>query len=74
MTQVQKRLGKDFLCDKTDCIYYIDTKENRKIVTDFFKEKDLLMKQLEAPFDSHDFTLIHAHRLHWAWLFYLEVK
>jgi hypothetical protein len=46
MTQVQKRLGKDFLCYKTDCIYYIDTRENRKIVTDFFKEKDLLMKQL----------------------------
>lgn len=46
MTQVQKRLGKDFLCYKTDCIYYIDTRPNRKIVTDFFKEKDLLMKQL----------------------------
>ena len=46
MTQVQKRLGKDFLCYKTDCIYYIDNKENRKKVADFFKEKDLLMKQL----------------------------
>ena len=37
----------DFICYKTDCIYYLDTEENRKLVNDFFKEKDLLMKQLE---------------------------
>jgi hypothetical protein len=47
MTQVRRMLGSDFLCYKTDCIYYIDTKQNRKMVKDFFKEKDLLMKQLE---------------------------
>ena len=47
MTQVKKILGKDFICYKTDCIYYIDTERNRKLVVDFFKEKDLLMKQLE---------------------------
>lgn len=47
MTQVKKMLGNDFLCYKTDCIYYIDTKSNRKKVADFFAEKDLLMKQLE---------------------------
>jgi hypothetical protein len=47
MAQVKKQLKSDFLCYKTDAIYYIDTKENRKIVRDFFKEKDLLMKQLE---------------------------
>ena len=47
MTEVKKKLGKDFLCYKTDCIYYIDTKQNRKLVNDFFEEKDLLMKQLE---------------------------
>jgi hypothetical protein len=46
MYEVKKLLGKDFLCYKTDCIYYIDTKENRQIVRNFFKEKDLLMKQL----------------------------
>jgi hypothetical protein len=46
MNQVKKMLGKDFLCYKTDCIYYIDTQYNRKIVRDFFKEKDLYMKQL----------------------------
>jgi hypothetical protein len=46
MNQFKKKLGKDFLCYKTDCIYYIDTQYNRKIVRDFFKEKDLYMKQL----------------------------
>jgi hypothetical protein len=46
MNQVKKKLGKDFLCYKTDCIYYIDNQYNRKIVNDFFKEKDLYMKQL----------------------------
>jgi hypothetical protein len=46
MNQVKKKLGHDFLCYKTDCIYYIDTQYNRKIVKDFFKEKDLYMKQL----------------------------
>ena len=46
MNQVKKKLGRDFLCYKTDCIYYIDTQYNRKIVRDFFKEKDLYMKQL----------------------------
>lgn len=47
MNQVKRKLGKDFLCYKTDCIYYIDTKENRKKVNDFFKEKELFSKQLE---------------------------
>ena len=46
MNQVKKLLGKDFLCYKTDCIYYIDTQYNRKIVTKFFMEKDLYVKQL----------------------------
>jgi hypothetical protein len=47
MTQVRRMLGSDFLCYKTDCIYYIDSTENRAKVRNFFKEKDLLMKQLE---------------------------
>jgi len=46
MNQVKKILGTDFLCYKTDAIYYMDTKENRKKVRDFFKQKDLTMKQL----------------------------
>ena len=44
---MKKILGIDFLCYKTDAIYYIDTKENRKKVNDFFYDNDLLMKQLE---------------------------
>lgn len=47
MYQVKKILGKDFLCYKTDAIYYIDTKENRKVVNEFFVKKDLLIKQLD---------------------------
>ena len=47
MNEVKRILGKDFLCYKTDAIYYMDTKENRKKVRDFFKQKNLLMKQLE---------------------------
>jgi hypothetical protein len=46
MVKVKKILGRDFLCYKTDCIYYIDTTENRRKVREFFKEKDLFMKQL----------------------------
>lgn len=46
MNQVKKILGKDFLCYKTDAIYYIDTRQNRKIVKDFFEKKNLLTKQL----------------------------
>jgi hypothetical protein len=47
MAQLKKILGYDFLCYKTDAIYYIDTKENRQRVKQFLMEKDLLMKQLE---------------------------
>jgi len=47
MYQVKRLLKKDFLCYKTDCIYYIDTPENRKIVNEFFEKKSLLSKQLE---------------------------
>ena len=46
MNHVKKLLGDDFLCYKTDCIYYTDSKENRKIVKDFFESNNLLTKQL----------------------------
>ena len=46
MAQVKKKLGKDFLCYKTDCIYYIDNIKNRKIVQDFFEKKNISVKQL----------------------------
>lgn len=47
MNEVKKILGSEFLAYKTDCIYYIDNAKNRKLVSNFFDEKGLLMKQLE---------------------------
>ena len=47
MNKVKKILGNDFIAYKTDAVYYRDTKDNRKKVRDFLKEKDLFMKQLE---------------------------
>lgn len=46
MHNVKKLLGTDFLAYKTDAIYYINTTENRRVVREYFKEKDLLAKQL----------------------------
>ena len=46
MQDVKKMLAKDFICYRTDCVYYVDTPENRKMVRDFFKEKQMSMKQL----------------------------
>jgi len=46
MARVKKMLGTDFLAYKTDAIYYMNTRENKKLVREFFKENDLLMKQL----------------------------
>lgn len=46
MGKVRKMLGNDFLAYKTDCIYYIDTPENRKMVRDYFLENGLSFKQL----------------------------
>jgi hypothetical protein len=48
---------KDFDCWKTDCIYYRDTPENRKIVTGYFEEREMLFKQLvydTSPDDSEE--------------------
>ena len=47
MYQVKRLLKRDFLCYKTDCIYYIDTDGNRNTVEQFFEKKGLLMKQLD---------------------------
>ena len=46
MNDVKKILGKDFLAYKTDCIYYIDTPENREKVMQYFSNKNLFTKQL----------------------------
>ena len=45
MNQVKKMLGKDFLAYKTDAIYYCDTEENKKMVNDYFEQKNLVSKQ-----------------------------
>lgn len=51
MNHLKKKLGNSFIAYRTDCIYYIDTKENRKLVQDYFKSKKLTYKQLyeKAP-------------------------
>lgn len=46
MRKLAKMLGNDFVCYKTDCIYYIHTKENIKLVEDFLRSKGLHFKPL----------------------------
>lgn len=46
MNHLKNKLGKSFVAYRTDCIYYIDTKENRSIVHKYFKSKKLTYKQL----------------------------
>jgi len=46
MQIIKEKLGKDFVAYKTDCVYYLDTKENRKMVRGFFKENQMTTKQL----------------------------
>jgi len=46
MYELSKILKDDFESWKTDCIYYRDTPENRKIVQDYFEEREMLFKQL----------------------------
>jgi hypothetical protein len=46
MQIVKKLLKDDFICYRTDCVYYVDTIENRKLVRDYFKKEKMSMKQL----------------------------
>jgi hypothetical protein len=46
MQKIKKLLAEDFICYRTDCVYYVDTNENRKMVQKFFKEQDMEYKQL----------------------------
>jgi len=46
MYELSKLLKDDFESWKTDCIYYRDTPENRKIVHNYFEEREMLFKQL----------------------------
>lgn len=52
MHTVSMKLGPDFDCWKTDCIYFHDTKENRKIVTDYFNRKKMTYKFLDYDEDN----------------------
>lgn len=47
MNDLAQKLGKDFDCWKTDCIYYRDSPENRKLVHDYFSKKQMDFKQLD---------------------------
>lgn len=46
MAELANNLDKDFLCWKTDCIYYVSTDKNIKFVQDYFTSKNLTYKQL----------------------------
>jgi len=46
MNELADMLKDDFIAYKTDCIYYIDTKENRNKVYKYLKGKKLQYKQL----------------------------
>lgn len=47
MQRLSEILGEDFDCWKTDAIYFRDTPENRKIVTDFITERNITYKILD---------------------------
>jgi hypothetical protein len=47
MKDLSVLLGKDFICYKVDCIYYVDSKKNRKLVQSFIGDKNMDWKQLE---------------------------
>jgi hypothetical protein len=46
MKNLSEMLGDDFFAWKTDCIYYRDTKQNIKLVHDYFDKYNLTYKQL----------------------------
>jgi hypothetical protein len=46
MTNIATLLGNDFICYKTDCIYYTDSLKNREIVHNYLTSNNLLFKQL----------------------------
>lgn len=46
MKSLSKLLGNDFICYKTDCIYYKSSKQNKKIVKQFFDDRKINYKML----------------------------
>lgn len=49
MNNIAKMLGDDFICYKTDCIYYKDTEENRLMVQTYLDSALFDWKQLVEP-------------------------
>lgn len=47
MFDASEILGDDFDCWKTDCIYFRDSEENRKTISEFFQDNGLTYKVLE---------------------------
>jgi hypothetical protein len=47
MNEAAEMLGNDFDCWKTDCIYFLDTPENRDKMHKLFTSKGLTYKLLE---------------------------
>jgi hypothetical protein len=47
MNSLAKKLGDQFDCWKTDCIYFNDTPENRLLVTNYFNQKNMTYKVLD---------------------------
>jgi hypothetical protein len=52
MNEIASMLGNEFEAYRTDCIYYRDTEENRKLVHDYLKEHGFEFKQL--VYDEED--------------------
>jgi hypothetical protein len=60
MQTLKVLLKEDFVCYRTDCIFYVDTKENRKLVRGYFKSQKVEMKQLyriKKTLHEQDFSL-----------------
>lgn len=49
MMNLANILGSDFICYKTDCIYYVDKKENRELVQTYLDSVAMEWKQLVEP-------------------------
>ena len=46
MMEMAALLKDDFICYKTDCIYYTDTVENTKLITEYLDSKGMFYKKL----------------------------
>lgn len=47
MWSLKTKLGKDFVSYKVDCVYYIHSEKNRKIVEDYLESKNIEYKHLK---------------------------